>query len=80
MSAPADAAGTAPAESVTRRLSFLDRYLTLWIFPLWLDAAWRVHWPLPDPAAVTGSEEEVLDSFRDVRDEIRRRLEIVFRS
>ena len=28
----------------------------------------------------TGSEEEVLDSFRDVRDEIRRRLEIVFRS
>ena len=46
--------------------------------PLWLGDAWRVHWPLPDPAAATGSEEEVLDSFRHVRDEIHRRLEIVF--
>jgi len=48
--------------------------------PVWLGDAWRVHWALPDPAAATGSEEHVLDSFRRVRDEIRRRLEIVFSS
>ena len=46
--------------------------------PVWLGDSWRVHWPLPDPAAATGSDEEVLDSFRLVRDEILRRLEVVF--
>lgn len=34
----------------------------------------RVHWPLPDPARVQGSEEEITDFFRRVRDEIRRRV------
>ena len=46
--------------------------------PLWLGDAHRMHWALPDPAEATGSEEEVLDSFRGVRDEIRKRLEVVF--
>jgi phosphate transport system protein len=32
-------------------------------------------WPLEDPAAAGGSEEEVLKFFRDTRDEIRTRLE-----
>ncbi len=35
----------------------------------------RLHWPFPDPAAATGSPEEVLVVFRDVRDQIRRHLE-----
>ncbi len=48
--------------------------------PVWLGEAWRVHWPLPDPAATTGSDEEVLASFRRVRDEILRRLEVWFGS
>ena len=48
--------------------------------PVWLGEAWRVHWPLPDPAAATGSDEEVLASFRRVRDEILRRLEVWFGS
>jgi thioredoxin type arsenate reductase len=34
----------------------------------------RIHWPLPDPAAATGAEEERLQRFREVRDEIRQRL------
>ena len=46
--------------------------------PVWLGDARRVHWPLPDPAAATGTEEEVLDSFRTVRDEIRSRIEALF--
>ena len=32
-------------------------------------------WPFPDPAAATGTEEEVHAVFRDVRDAIRRRIE-----
>ena len=32
------------------------------------------HWPLPDPAAVTGSEEEIQAVFRATRDEIGKRL------
>ncbi|MGX6428003.1 arsenate reductase (thioredoxin) [Levilactobacillus yonginensis] len=30
----------------------------------------KLHWPLPDPAQATGSDEEILDVFREVRDEI----------
>jgi arsenate reductase len=48
--------------------------------PVWLGDAWRVHWALPDPAAATGSEEEVLDSFRQVRDELVSRLAVVLGS
>jgi arsenate reductase len=32
----------------------------------------RLHWPMPDPAA--GPSESALDRFRDVRDELRRRI------
>jgi len=45
--------------------------------PAWLGSGARVHWPLPDPAAATGPEEQVLDAFRAVRDELKRRLTIL---
>ena len=32
----------------------------------------RHHWPFPDPAHATGTEEEQLAAFRSVRDEMRR--------
>jgi arsenate reductase len=38
----------------------------------------RVHWPLPDPAAGDGSEEERIARYRAVRNELRRRLIRVF--
>ncbi|MGQ9780496.1 MAG: arsenate reductase (thioredoxin) [Bacillota bacterium] len=38
----------------------------------------RLHWPLEDPARATGTEEEILARFRQVRDEIRRRVESLF--
>ena len=38
----------------------------------------RWHWPLPDPAAQGGDETERLQAFRQVRDEIRQRLEALF--
>ena len=36
--------------------------------------AQRLTWPLPDPAAVTGSNAERLEAFRAARDQIRDRL------
>jgi arsenate reductase len=42
--------------------------------PVFLGKATRLHWGLPDPAAVSGSETERLDTFRRVRDELRRRI------
>lgn len=48
--------------------------------PLFLGQATRLHWGLPDPAACQGSVEERLDAFRQVRDELRRRLEAYFAS
>jgi arsenate reductase len=40
----------------------------------------RIHWALPDPAGAGASEEDRLQAFRDVRDELRRRLAVVFGS
>jgi arsenate reductase (thioredoxin) len=44
------------------------------VCPAFLGPAERIHWPLPDPAAATGSPEARLQHFREVRDEIARRL------
>ena len=38
--------------------------------PYYANAAHQVHWGFEDPAAATGSEEERLNVFRRVRDEI----------
>ncbi|MEX0975249.1 MAG: arsenate reductase (thioredoxin) [Bacillota bacterium] len=34
----------------------------------------HLHWPLPDPATAEGSEDEVTQAFREVRDEIAKRI------
>ena len=39
----------------------------------------RQHWPLRDPALAPGAEEEQLKIFREVRDQIRRRVEDLLR-
>ncbi|GEJ57136.1 arsenate reductase ArsC [Anaeromyxobacter diazotrophicus] len=48
------------------------------VCPVFLGKAHRVHWGLPDPAASGMDEQERLQAFRDVRDELRRRLAVVF--
>ena len=48
------------------------------VCPVFLGKARRVHWGLPDPAGAGSTEEEQLQAFRDVRDELRRRLAVVF--
>lgn len=42
--------------------------------PVWLGRGHKVHIGFPDPAAATGSEEERLEVFRQVRDGIRQRV------
>jgi arsenate reductase len=38
--------------------------------PVWLGEARRIHVDFPDPAKATGSEEEVMATFRQVRDDM----------
>jgi arsenate reductase len=40
--------------------------------PLWLGQGRRVHHSFPDPAKATGTDEEVMQAFRRVRDAIER--------
>jgi arsenate reductase len=48
------------------------------VCPVLLGEARRVHWGLPDPAGAGATDEQQLQAFRDVRDELRRRLAVVF--
>lgn len=48
------------------------------VCPAWLGPAHRVHWGLPDPAAVSDSDESRMNAFRQVRDDLRRRLGALF--
>jgi len=34
----------------------------------------KEHWPLEDPAKATGSEDDIMDMFRDTRDDIKQRV------
>jgi arsenate reductase len=42
--------------------------------PIFPGPAHRIHWGFPDPAAVEGSDEARLTSFREVRDAIHAQL------
>ncbi len=34
----------------------------------------KLHWPFPDPAAVDGTDSEILESFKEVREAIKEKL------
>ena len=42
--------------------------------PAFPGARRQVHWPFADPAAASGGEEDILNSFRRIRDQIRDRF------
>jgi len=48
------------------------------VCPVFPRAVEKLHWPHPDPAATVGSKEEILESFRHVRDQIRDKLAAYF--
>jgi arsenate reductase len=43
--------------------------------PVFTGARRRLHWSLPDPSRSTGSDDEQLLVYRQVRDAVRRRIE-----
>ena len=43
--------------------------------PFFPNARERLHWPIPDPSKAGGTDEEKLASYREVRNEIRNRIE-----
>lgn len=45
--------------------------------PVFPGAATRTHWSFPDPSKAEGSDEERLAVFRDVRDQIIRRIKVM---
>jgi len=62
--------------------SSVDAVITLCaeeVCPVFLGKAMRLHWGLPDPAGETGSEGRKLAAYCKVRDELRRRLEHLFK-
>jgi arsenate reductase len=48
------------------------------VCPLFPRPVRRLHWPLPDPATTTGTDDERLAAFRAVRDELAARLPTLF--
>lgn len=46
--------------------------------PLFLGQATRLHWGLPDPASVKGGDEVRLEAFRQTRDELLRRIRVIW--
>jgi arsenate reductase (thioredoxin) len=42
--------------------------------PIFPGVSQRLHWPFEDPAAFQGTDEETLDTFRRVRDQIEEQL------
>jgi arsenate reductase (thioredoxin) len=43
--------------------------------PIFPGASIRLHWPFEDPAVFQGTEEQKLNKFREIRDQIRTRIE-----
>lgn len=35
----------------------------------------KIHWPLEDPAKASGTEEEIMNKFREVREEVKSRVQ-----
>jgi arsenate reductase (thioredoxin) len=42
--------------------------------PVFPGASEKIHWPFPDPAAFTGTDEQVMAAVREVRDQIREKV------
>ena len=48
--------------------------------PTYAGAAQQIHWSFDDPARATGTDEQKLNVFRRVRDEIRQRIQLFLAS
>ena len=48
------------------------------VCPVFSKEVQRLHWPIPDPVGMAGDLDQRLQAFRDIRDEIQRRLKEYF--
>ena len=48
--------------------------------PIFPGVTTRLHWPFPDPSAFTGTEEDVLEKTRSVRDSIENKIKEFIRN
>ena len=48
------------------------------VCPVFLGSAVKLHWRLSDPAKATGNEDARLNAFRATRDELFRRMKLLF--
>ena len=48
------------------------------VCPVFLGKALRLHWGLPDPAKAPGDDEARLNAFRATRDDLLRRMKLLF--
>ena len=77
-----DAAGQYSKSVSDIPLDDVDVVITLCadeVCPVFLGKARRFHWGLADPAGVDGDEAARFAAFKQVRDELRRRLQALFR-
>jgi len=43
---------------------------------LWAQGGQKLHWPFEDPAAATGTDDEIMATFRDIRNQIDARIKL----
>ena len=46
--------------------------------PLTPPSVTKMHWPFDDPAQAVGTEAEIMEQFRLIRDAIAKRIEVFF--
>ena len=62
------------AEFAYKQFDYVITLCAEQVCPVFLGATNKLHWALPDPAGVLGSDEEKLQAFRHTADELTRRL------
>ena len=75
-----DISGHASSEAINVE-GTVDAVITLCaeeVCPAWLEPAWRLHWGLSDPAHSGDTLDQEVTAFRAVRDELIRRLTVLF--
>lgn len=78
-----DIAGQSSKGTTDVPLDEIDTVITLCaeeVCPVLANGIRRLHWPLSDPAAVSGDSASVLASFCSVRDQLRERILGLFAS
>jgi len=61
-------------EFARERFDFVITLCAEQVCPMFLDATTKLHWALPDPAAVSKNTDEKLAAFRETAAELTRRL------